>query len=118
MAITGVPEYAHLSDADVEALATALEQIRQNVEVSRGAKDRDYLMRAIRFQRFLEIELTPPDRFLVARSHDAPETASEDRFRNAVEHCHTSGDDVPRRGLATAIRTHRGRRLSGADRAA
>jgi NADPH-dependent stearoyl-CoA 9-desaturase len=55
MAITDVPEYAHLSDADLEALAVELEQIRRDVEASRGAKDRAYITRAIAFQRYLEI---------------------------------------------------------------
>ncbi|OBB94967.1 fatty acid desaturase [Mycobacterium sp. 852002-40037_SCH5390672] len=55
MAITEVPEYAHLSDDDVEALAVALEAIRRDVEDSRGAKDREYIRRAIAFQRCLEI---------------------------------------------------------------
>jgi len=55
MAITEVPEYAHLSDADLDALAAELEAIRLDIEVSRGAKDRTYIMRAIGFQRCLEI---------------------------------------------------------------
>jgi NADPH-dependent stearoyl-CoA 9-desaturase len=55
MAITDVPEYAHLSDADVEALAAALEAVRCEVEDSRGAKDREYIRRAIAFQRCLEV---------------------------------------------------------------
>ncbi|TAM67477.1 acyl-CoA desaturase [Mycobacterium sp.] len=55
MAITDVPEYAHLSDADLEALAAALETIRCDVENSRGAKDREYIRRAIAFQRCLEV---------------------------------------------------------------
>lgn len=55
MAITEVPEYAHLSDADVEALAAELDEIRCDIEVSRGAKDRAYIIRAIGFQRCLEI---------------------------------------------------------------
>jgi fatty acid desaturase len=55
MAITEVPEYAHLSDADVVALGTALDVIRSEVEDSRGAKDRAYIRRAIAFQRCLEI---------------------------------------------------------------
>ena len=55
MAITEVPEYAHLSDADLEGLATALEAIRHDIETSRGAKDRAYIMRAIAFQRCLEV---------------------------------------------------------------
>ena len=55
MAITDVPEYAHLSDADVAALAAALEAIRCDIEDSRGAKDREYIRRAIAFQRCLEV---------------------------------------------------------------
>ncbi|MGA8127772.1 MAG: fatty acid desaturase, partial [Mycobacterium sp.] len=64
MAITEVPEYAHLSDADVEALAAELDEIRSDIEVSRGAKDRQYIMRAIGFQRCLEIAA----RLTIARS--------------------------------------------------
>ena len=55
MAITEVPEYAHLSDADLDELAAALEAIRHDIEASRGAKDRAYIMRAIAFQRCLEV---------------------------------------------------------------
>ena len=55
MAITDVPEYAHLSEADVEALAAELEAIRCDVEDSRGGKDREYIRRAIAFQRCLEV---------------------------------------------------------------
>ncbi|ASW90722.1 fatty acid desaturase family protein [Mycobacterium marseillense] len=55
MAITEVPEYAHLTDEDLAELAAALEAIRCDVENSRGAKDRDYIRRAIVFQRCLEV---------------------------------------------------------------
>jgi fatty acid desaturase len=55
MAITEVPEYAHLSDTDVEELAAGLEAIRCDIESARGAKDRAYILRAIAFQRCLEI---------------------------------------------------------------
>jgi NADPH-dependent stearoyl-CoA 9-desaturase len=55
MAITEVPEYAHLSDADTVAFAAALEAIRCDIEASRGAKDRAYIKRAIAFHRCLEI---------------------------------------------------------------
>ena len=55
MAITEVPEYAHLSDADLKELAAALEAIRRDIEDSRGAKDRAYIVRAIAFQRCLEL---------------------------------------------------------------
>jgi hypothetical protein len=51
-------------------------------------------------------KLALPDRFLLATSDDAPETASEDRFRNVAKRSCISGNghEVRRRGLATAIR--------------
>jgi NADPH-dependent stearoyl-CoA 9-desaturase len=55
MAITEVPEYAHLSDTDLEELAAALEAIRCDIESSRGANDRAYIKRAIAFHRTLEV---------------------------------------------------------------
>ena len=55
MAITDVAEYAHLSVADLEALAADLEAIRSDVDDSLGAKDRAYIRRTIAFQRGLEI---------------------------------------------------------------
>jgi fatty acid desaturase len=55
MAITNVAEYAHLSVAELEALAADLEGIRRDVEQSLGAKDRAYIHRAIAFQRGLEV---------------------------------------------------------------
>jgi NADPH-dependent stearoyl-CoA 9-desaturase len=55
MAITEVPEYAHLSDTDLEELAAALETIRCEIEASRGTKDRAYIKRVIAFHRCLEI---------------------------------------------------------------
>lgn len=55
MAITDVAEYAHLSVADLEALAADLEAIRTDVEDSLGAKDGAYIRRTIAFQRVLEI---------------------------------------------------------------
>jgi fatty acid desaturase len=55
VAITEVPEYAHLSDEDLEELAAALEAIRRDIESSRGTADRAYIKRAIAFQRALEV---------------------------------------------------------------
>lgn len=55
MAITNVAEYAHLSDADRDALAVAVEEIRRDIEDSRGAKDRTYIQRTIAFQRCLDV---------------------------------------------------------------
>ncbi len=55
MAITEVTEYAHLSDADVEALAVELDAIRLDIEGSLGAKDRTYIQRIIALQRCLDL---------------------------------------------------------------
>lgn len=55
MAIAQIAEYAHLSARDVEALAAELEAIRLDIEDSRDAKDRSYIVRAIAFQRYLEV---------------------------------------------------------------
>ncbi|MCV7413574.1 fatty acid desaturase [Mycobacterium florentinum] len=55
MAITDVPEYAHLSDSDLEAFGAALDGIRSDIEASRCAADRVYIKRAIAFHRILEV---------------------------------------------------------------
>ncbi len=68
MAITDVPEFAHLTDADVENLARELDAIRQDVEDSRGARDASYIRRTIAFQRALEVA----GRLLLAGSSKRP----------------------------------------------
>ncbi|RAU99617.1 acyl-CoA desaturase [Mycobacterium colombiense] len=55
MAIADVAEYAHLSTAQVEALALQLDAIRVDIEQSRGTNDRAYIQRAIAFQRCLDL---------------------------------------------------------------
>lgn len=55
MAISDVAEYAHLTESDLDAFAAALDDIRRDVEDSRGAKDRAYIRRTIAFQRALEV---------------------------------------------------------------
>ena len=55
MAITDVPEFAHLTDADIESLAVELDAIRQDIEDSRGARDARYIRRTIGAQRALEV---------------------------------------------------------------
>jgi len=55
MAISDIPEYAHLNHADIAALADELEMIRCDIEAARGTKDRQYIRRAIAIQRALEI---------------------------------------------------------------
>ena len=55
MAIADVAAYAHLSTSDVEAFAAQLDDIRRDVEESRGARDAAYIRRAITFQRVLDL---------------------------------------------------------------
>ena len=55
MAITDIPEFAHLSEADIEALGAELEQIRQDIIGSLGERDAAYIHNTIRFQRGLEV---------------------------------------------------------------
>ncbi|PBC52770.1 acyl-CoA desaturase [Rhodococcus sp. ACS1] len=55
MAIADVKEYAHLTEADVEALGRELDAIRRDIEESRGERDARYVRNTIRLQRGLEI---------------------------------------------------------------
>jgi NADPH-dependent stearoyl-CoA 9-desaturase len=55
MAITDVPEFAHLTDADIEGLAVELDAIRQDIEDSRGERDARYIRRTIAAQRAVEV---------------------------------------------------------------
>jgi NADPH-dependent stearoyl-CoA 9-desaturase len=57
-------------------------------------------------------KLALPDRLLFATSDEAPETASENRFRNVAKPSHLSGvgNDVRRHGLATATLPRNNRR--------
>ncbi|AUH68231.1 MULTISPECIES: fatty acid desaturase family protein [Gordonia] len=54
MAISDIPEYAHLTDADVEELGAKLDQIRADIEADRGERDARYIRNTIAFQRTLE----------------------------------------------------------------
>ncbi|MGW5153358.1 fatty acid desaturase family protein, partial [Rhodococcus koreensis] len=54
MAIADVKEYAHLTEADVEALGRELDAIRREIEESRGEHDARYVRNTIRLQRSLE----------------------------------------------------------------
>ena len=47
MAITDVPAFAHLTEADIESLAVELDGIREDIEDSRGARDSRYIRRTI-----------------------------------------------------------------------
>jgi NADPH-dependent stearoyl-CoA 9-desaturase len=55
MAITDVPAFAHLTDADIENLAVELDAIRLDIEDSRGEHDARYIRRTIAAQRALDV---------------------------------------------------------------
>ena len=55
MAITDVPEFAHLTEADIDAFGVELDAIRQDIEDSRGERDSRYIRRTIAAQRALEV---------------------------------------------------------------
>jgi fatty acid desaturase len=51
MAISDVATFAHLNEADVEALGREFDAIRQEIEESRGERDAAYITRIISIQR-------------------------------------------------------------------
>jgi linoleoyl-CoA desaturase len=55
MAITDVPAFTHLTDADIENLGVELDAIRQDIEDARGDSDARYIRRTIATQRALEV---------------------------------------------------------------
>jgi linoleoyl-CoA desaturase len=55
MAISDVAEFAHLTEADVEALGRELDEIRRDIEEARGEKDAAYIRRLIYIQRRLMV---------------------------------------------------------------
>ncbi len=55
MAITDIPAFAHLTDADIESLAVELDAIRRDIEDSRGERDARYIRRTIAAQRVLDV---------------------------------------------------------------
>src|SRR3984957_1505468 len=55
MAISDVAKFAHLSDADVEALGREFDAIRSDIEECRGADDAAYIARIISIQRRLMV---------------------------------------------------------------
>lgn len=55
MAITDIEAFAHLTEADIDALATELDAIRADVEESLGEADARYIHRTIAAQRALEV---------------------------------------------------------------
>ncbi len=55
MAITDVPAFAHLTEADIDSLAVELDAIRLDIEDSLGESDARYIRRTIAGQRALEV---------------------------------------------------------------
>ncbi|MCU1692643.1 MAG: putative fatty acid desaturase [Frankiales bacterium] len=55
MAVTDLKAFAHLTEADVEAIGRELDELRRDVEESRGASDAAYIKRAIALQRGLVV---------------------------------------------------------------
>ena len=55
MAISDVKEFAHLTEADVEAIGRELDAIRADVEERRGVVDSDYIRNLITWQRRLNV---------------------------------------------------------------
>ncbi|MEU0494519.1 fatty acid desaturase [Mycobacterium sp. NPDC006124] len=54
MAIADVARFAHLTEADIEALGVEFDAIRREIEDSRGKRDARYIRRTIAAQRALE----------------------------------------------------------------
>lgn len=55
MAITDIPAFTHLTDADIENLAVELDALRLDIEDSRGERDARYIRATIAAQRALEV---------------------------------------------------------------
>jgi NADPH-dependent stearoyl-CoA 9-desaturase len=68
MAITDVPAFVHLTEADIESLAVELDAIRLDIEDSLGERDARYIRRTIAAQRALEVA----GRLLLAGSAKRP----------------------------------------------
>ena len=55
MAVTDIKQFAHLTEAEVEAIGRELDKIRRDVEESRGSADAAYIRKAIKLQRGLAV---------------------------------------------------------------
>ena len=101
MAISDINTYAHLTDADVEALGHELDAIRREIEADRGLRDVRYLHRTIKLQR---------------ASSNSPggsccSAATADRFVAAGDHRARAGQDHREHGT----RAQRDARAMGLD---
>jgi len=55
VAVADIAAYAHLSQADIEALGDELDAIRRDIEDSLGESDAAYIRRTIGFQKMLDV---------------------------------------------------------------
>jgi fatty acid desaturase len=55
VAVTDIKAFAHLTEADVDALGRELDAIRRDIEESRGERDATYIKKAIKIQRGLAV---------------------------------------------------------------
>jgi NADPH-dependent stearoyl-CoA 9-desaturase len=55
VAVTDIKEFAHLTEADVEAIGVELDELRREIEESRGESDAAYIKNAIKLQRGLAV---------------------------------------------------------------
>jgi linoleoyl-CoA desaturase len=53
VAVTDIKQFAHLTDTDIEAIGRELDEIRRDIEESRGTADAAYIKNAIKLQRGL-----------------------------------------------------------------
>jgi hypothetical protein len=96
-------------------------QIAQRVQDVCAKYDLPYTTGPLPYQYLLTlrtiIKLALPDRFLRATPNDAPETASEEKFRRLITRPGLGANPpARRRGLATAIRDRNNRRHTTASR--
>ena len=55
MAVTDIKAFCHLTEADVEAIGRELDELRREIEESRGEEDAAYIRRSIALQRGLAV---------------------------------------------------------------
>ena len=88
MAIADIAAYAHLSQADIEALGNELDAIRRDIEESLGEKDAAYIRRTIRFQRTLDVVA----RLIIGVQPVTGRLGVGDRVAGLREKCREHGD--------------------------
>ncbi len=97
MAFADVREYTHLTDEEVDAIGAELDEIRAEIEASRGQADRDYILRVITLQRRLAAagRITLFASFFPPRGCSAPPCSDRPRswrtWSSATTRCTASG---------------------------